>query len=149
MSGPRRLPATSAAPSRPLLQTGLRVPYDHHTRCTRGVRWRIQALRAVKRCHGRSSAHSQIALEYIHCGEIPAASSPSNDPTVTRPILNLRLSPGTVIDADMDPSEVEQGGRADSCEKEELVLVHEVSAISSGIRRSASASSYSQDMYSR
>ena len=52
-----------------------------------------------------------------------------NDPTVTRPILNLRLSPGLVVDADKDPFEVEHGVKTDSGEREELVLVHEVSSL--------------------
>lgn len=60
-----------------------------------------------------------------------------NDPTVTRPILNLRLSPGPTVDVDKDPFEVERGVETDSGEREELVLVHEVSSLSSGIRRSA------------
>lgn len=50
-----------------------------------------------------------------------------NDLTVTRPILNLRLSPGPTVSADKDPSEVEHEVKTDSGEKEELVLVHEVS----------------------
>ena len=97
--------------------------------------------------HSETSDSVRVHPLWRDSGGLP--SSPSNDPTVTRPILNLRLSPGTVIDADEDPAEVEHEGRADSCEKEELVLVHEVSSISSGIRRSASASSYSQDRHSR
>lgn len=60
-----------------------------------------------------------------------------NDLTVTRPILNLRLSPGPTVDVGKDPFEVERGVESDPGEKEELVLVHEVSSRSSGIRRSA------------
>jgi len=60
-----------------------------------------------------------------------------NDPTVTRPILNLRLSPGQTVDVDKDPFEVERGAETDPGEREELVLVHEVSSPPSGIRRSA------------
>ena len=59
------------------------------------------------------------------------------DPTVTRPILNLRLSPGPSVEVDSDPFEAERGVEIGSGEREELVLVHEVSALSSGIRRSA------------
>ena len=60
-----------------------------------------------------------------------------NDPTVTRPILNLRLSPGPTVDVEKDPFEAERGAETDPNEREELVLVHEVSSRSSGIRRSA------------
>lgn len=51
-----------------------------------------------------------------------------NDPTVTRPILNLRLSPGPAVDVDGNPFETEHGVKAGSSEKEQLVLVHEVSS---------------------
>ena len=56
-------------------------------------------------------------------------SSASNDSTVTRPILNLRLSPGPTVDVDKDPFEVELGVKTGSGEKEELVLVHEVGSL--------------------
>jgi len=49
-----------------------------------------------------------------------------NDSTVTRPILNLRLSPGPTVDVDKNPFEVEHGVKTGSGEREELVLVHEV-----------------------
>jgi len=62
-----------------------------------------------------------------------------NDPAVTRPILNLRLSPGPTLDVDKDIFEMEHGVETGSGEKEELVLVHEVISLSSGIRRSACA----------
>jgi hypothetical protein len=55
-----------------------------------------------------------------------------NDPTVTRPILNLRLSPGTTVDVDKDPFEAECGVETGSGEREELVLVHEVGSLPSG-----------------
>lgn len=64
------------------------------------------------------------------------SSSTFNDPTVTRPILNLRLSPSPAVDADKDLSEAEHEAKTSSGEKEELVLIHEVSSFSSGIRRS-------------
>jgi len=51
-----------------------------------------------------------------------------NDPTVTRPILNLRLSPGLTADVDKNPFEAEHGADTGSGEREELVLVHEVSS---------------------
>ena len=51
-----------------------------------------------------------------------------NDPTVTRPILNLRLSPGLTAEVDKNPFEAEHGVKMGSGEKEELVLVHEVSS---------------------
>lgn len=54
-----------------------------------------------------------------------------NDPTVTRPILNLRLSSSSATDVDKDPSEAEDEAKADSGEKEELVLVHEVTTTDS------------------
>ena len=54
------------------------------------------------------------------------SSSLLNDPTVTRPILNLRLSPGPTVDADKNPFEEEQEVEAGPGEREELVLVHEV-----------------------
>ena len=60
-----------------------------------------------------------------------------NDPTVTRPILNLRLSPGPTVDVDKNPFEEEHGLETGSGEREELVHIHEVSSLSSGIRRSA------------
>lgn len=53
-------------------------------------------------------------------------SSIFNDPTVTRPILNLRLSPGRTVDVDKNPLEADDGMKVDPCEREELVLVHEV-----------------------
>jgi len=51
-----------------------------------------------------------------------------NDPTVTRPILNLRLSPGLTVDADKNPFEAEHGVKTGSGEREELVLEHEVNS---------------------
>ena len=51
-----------------------------------------------------------------------------NDPTVTRPILNLRLSPGPTVDVDKDPFEVDRGVETGSGEREELVLIHDVSS---------------------
>ena len=51
-----------------------------------------------------------------------------NDPTVTRPILNLRLSPGLTAEVDKNPFEAEHEVKTGSGEKEELVLVHEVSS---------------------
>lgn len=55
------------------------------------------------------------------------SSSVLNDPTVTRPILNLRLSPGPTVDVDKNPFEEEQVVQTGPGEREELVLVHEVS----------------------
>lgn len=60
-------------------------------------------------------------------------SSAFNDPTVTRPILNLWLSPSQEVDTDKDPSEAEHEVGTVSGEKEELVLIHEVSSLSMGI----------------
>ena len=66
--------------------------------------------------------------------DLGGVSSPIfNDPTVTRPILNLRLSPGSTVDVDEDPFEVEHGVQTGSDEKEELVLVHEVGSLASGV----------------
>ena len=60
------------------------------------------------------------------------SSSTFNDPTVTRPILNLRLSPGPSVDVDKNPFETEDGVKTDSGEREELVLVHEVGSVLDG-----------------
>jgi hypothetical protein len=62
-----------------------------------------------------------------------------NDLTVTRPILNLRLSPSPIVDVDENASEAVHEVKTDSGEKEELVLVHEVGFFSLGVRRSPSA----------
>ena len=62
------------------------------------------------------------------------SSSVFNDPTVTRPILNLRLSPGPTVDADKNPFEEEREVQTGPGEREELVLVHEVGFESDGRR---------------
>lgn len=67
------------------------------------------------------------------------SSSSFNDLTATRPILNLWLSPGPTADGDKNPLEGEHETKTDSGEKEELVLIHEVSFFSLGARRSSSA----------
>ena len=62
------------------------------------------------------------------------SSSLLNDPTVTRPILNLRLSPGPTVDVDKNPFEEEGEIQAGPGEREELVLVHEVGSDRHGRR---------------
>ena len=91
------------------------------------IPWKIQRLRAESSDSVRGHPLKRDS------GGFP--SPIFNDPTVTRPILNLRLSPGPTVDVDKNPFEAEGGVKTDSGERGELVLVHEVSSLSSGIRR--------------
>jgi hypothetical protein len=89
--------------------------------------------------HSRAESSDNIRGHPLRRDPVGLSSSFFNDPTVTRPILNLRLSPGPVVDADKTPPEAEHEVKTGSREKEELVLVHEVSSFSLGIRRSPSS----------
>lgn len=91
--------------------------------------------RTIQHSHaGSSDSVGGHPLKRDSCGPPPPTF---NDPTVTRPILNLRLSSSSATDVDKDPPEAEYEAKADSGKKEELVLVHEVSSLSSGFRRSS------------
>ena len=93
------------------------------------VPWMIQ--------HSRAESSDSVRGHPLKRDSAGFSSPISNDPTVTRPILNLRLSPGQMVDGDTDPFEAERGVKAGCDEKEELVLVHEVSSLASDVRRSA------------
>lgn len=83
--------------------------------------------------HSRAESSDSVRGHPLKRDSGGPPSSAFNDLTVTRPILNLRLSPSPAADADKNPSEAENEARIDSGEKEELVLVHEVSYFLSGI----------------
>lgn len=83
--------------------------------------------------HSRAESSDSVKGHPLKRDSGGLPSSAFNDLTVTRPILNLRLSPSPAADADKNPSEAENEAKIDSREKEELVLVHEVSYFLSGI----------------
>ena len=83
------------------------------------ISWMIQ--------HSRAESSDSVRGHPLRRDPSGPHSSSFNDLTVTRPILNLRLSPGPTVDADKNPSETEHEIETDSSEKEELVLIHEVS----------------------
>jgi len=82
------------------------------------IPWKIQ--------HSRAESSNSVRGHPLKRDSGGFSSSIFNDPTVTRPILNLRLSPGPTVDVDKNPFEVGHGVETESDEKEELVLVHEV-----------------------
>lgn len=85
------------------------------------IPWNIQ--------HSRAESSDSVRGHPLKRDSGGFSSPILNDPTVTRPILNLRLSPGQTVDVDKDPFEAEHGTKTGSGEKEELVLVHEVSSL--------------------
>jgi len=90
------------------------------------VPWEIQ--------HSRAESSDSVRGHPLRRGSGGFSTPIFNDPTVTRPILNLRLSPGPTVDVDKNPFEAESGVKLGSGEREELVLVHEVSSLACGIR---------------
>lgn len=90
--------------------------------------------------HSRAETSDSVRGHPLGRDSCGPSSSAFNDLTVTRPILNLRLSPGPTVDADdEDRSETEHEVKTESSEKEELVLIHEVRFFSLGFRRSSYA----------
>jgi hypothetical protein len=83
--------------------------------------------------HSRAESSESVKGHPLKRDSGGLPSSAFNDLTVTRPILNLRLSPGPVAEADKNPLEAEHEVQTGSGEKEELVLIHEVSYFLSGI----------------
>lgn len=77
--------------------------------------------------HSRAESSDSVRGHPLRRDSGGSPSSAFNDLTVTRPILNLRLSPSPIVDVDENASEPEQEVKTDPGEKEELVLVHEVS----------------------
>jgi hypothetical protein len=84
------------------------------------IPWKIQ--------HSRTEPSDSVRGHPLKRDSGGFSSPVLNDPTVTRPILNLRLSPGLTVDADKNPFEAAHEVKTDSGEGGELVLVHEVSS---------------------
>ncbi|KAF9793215.1 hypothetical protein BJ322DRAFT_996314 [Thelephora terrestris] len=81
--------------------------------------------------HSRAESSESVKGHPLKRDSGGLPSSAFNDLTVTRPILNLRLSPGPVAEADKNPLEAEHEVQTGSGEKEELVLIHEVTTTDS------------------
>ena len=91
--------------------------------------------------HSRAESSNHVRRHPLGRDSGGPHSPAFNDLTVTRPILNLRLSPSPTVDADKDSSVAEDEVKTNTGEKEELVLIHEVSSFSLGVRRSSSVKS--------
>lgn len=100
-----------------------RTSENASTPSRKSIPWTIQ--------HSRAESSNSVRGHPLKRDSGVQSSQTFNDPTVTRPILNLWLSPSSAVDVDKNTSEAEHEAGVDSGEKEELVLIHEVTATDS------------------
>ncbi|KAF9653978.1 hypothetical protein BDM02DRAFT_3182405 [Thelephora ganbajun] len=117
----KNIPPSPTRPSRSLYRR--RTSENASTTSRPKIPWDIQ--------HSRAESSDSVRAHPLRRDSVCFSSSAFNDPTVTRPILNLWLSPGQTVDVNKNPFEVEDEVKACSGEKEELVLVHEVTTTDS------------------